>query len=175
MAYLPDGGFGKDDMKCPLETRENMEILVEYSSRALNGDDTESLETHLKNCAACTEFMRGQRAVWEALDGWEAAPVSEDFDRRLFERIEREVSWWQRMRSRMGLILVYRALPITAVAALLMVGVWLDRPSPSKAPAQPVAQVEALQPDQVVQGLDEMEVLDQFNHLMKPDNSTTKM
>jgi hypothetical protein len=43
-------------------------------------------------------------------------------------------------------------------------------------PPQPVtAQVEGLQPDQVVHALDEMEVLDQFNHMMKPDSSTPRM
>jgi hypothetical protein len=161
-------------MKCPLET--NTETLVAYSSRALNGSDTELLEAHLQSCSACREFVSGQRAVWEALDGWEAPPVAADFDRRLYARMEREVSWWQRMRGRMGLLLVYRALPVTAVAALVVVGVLLERPSPPRVPPQPVtAQGEGLQPDQVVRALDEMEVLDQFNHLMKPKSSTPRM
>ena len=128
------GPHGKDVMRCPLETRESTEILVAYSSRALNGDDMELLESHLQSCSACREFVREQRAVWEALDGWEAPPVAADFDRRVFERIERVVSWWQRMRGRMGLLLVYRALPITAVAALVVVGVLLERPSPPRVP-----------------------------------------
>ncbi|MGA2272256.1 MAG: hypothetical protein ABSH00_01795 [Bryobacteraceae bacterium] len=163
-------------MKCPLETREDAEILVAYSSRVLNGGDTELLEAHLQCCSACREFVSGQRAVWEALDGWEAAPVSADFNRRLYARMAREVSWWQRMRGRMGLLLVYRALPVAAVAALVAVGVLLERPAPPRVPPQPVtAQVEGLQPDQVVHALDEMEVLDQFNHLMKPGSSTPRM
>ena len=163
-------------MKCPLETRENAEILVAYSSRSLNGSDRELLEAHLQSCPACREFVSGQRAVWEALDGWESPPVSADFDRRLYARMEREVSWWQRMRGRMGTLWVYRALPVTAVAALVVVGVLLERPSPPKVPPQPVtAQVEGLQPDQVVRALDEMEVLDQFNHLMKPESSAPRM
>jgi anti-sigma factor RsiW len=163
-------------MRCPLETRENREILVAYSSRALNGDDTELLEAHLQGCSACREFVRGQRAVWQALDAWEAAPVSEDFDRRLFARIERDVSWWQRMRGRMGLLLVHRALPATAVAALVVAGALLDWPwRPKVLPHTTTAQVEALQPDQVVHALDEMEVLNQFNHLMKPDAAEPKM
>jgi anti-sigma factor RsiW len=164
-------------MKCPLETREERD-LVAYVSRALDGGDTERLEAHLESCSACREFVRGQRAVWEALDGWEAEPVSADFDRRLYARMEREVSWWQRMRGRMGFPLVYRALlPVTAVACLVVVGVLLDWPSPRRVPAQPTttAQMEALQPDQVVHALDEMEVLDQFNHMMKPDSSTPRM
>ena len=162
-------------MKCPLENRENSEILLEYSSRTLNGSDTQRLEAHLGECQACRDFVRGQRAVWEALDGWEAEPVSADFDRRLFQRIEREVSWWRRMRGHVGLLLGYPALSLAAVAALLLMAVWLERPSPSRAPAPAPVQANMLQPDQVVEGLDEMEILDQFNHMMKPDSSATKM
>ncbi len=163
-------------MRCPLETRENTEILVAYSSRALNGRDTELLEAHLGSCAPCREFVRRQRVVWESLDGWEAAPVSADFDRRLWARIDGQVSWWQRMLGRLGPVLLHRALPATAVAALVMAGVWLGRPSPPRVPPPPVtAQAESLQPDQVVQALDQMEVLDQFNRMIKPDSSTPKM
>ena len=46
------------------------------------------LERHIAICPACREFAAGQRAVWQALDTWEAAPVSPDFDRRLYRRIE---------------------------------------------------------------------------------------
>jgi len=165
-------------MTCPMETRENAEILMAYSSRALDASDAKLLEAHLQSCSRCREFVSAQRAVWEAMDGWEAPAVSADFDRRLYARMEREVSWWQRMRGRIGLLLVYRALPVTAVAALVVVGVLLERPSPLRAPLQPAtttAQVEGLQPEQVVRALDEMEVLDQFNHMMKPESSAPRM
>jgi len=58
------------------------------------------------------------------------------------------------------------------------VGVLLERPAPPRVAPQPAtttAQVEGLQPDQVVRALDEMEVLDQFNRLIKPDSSESKM
>jgi anti-sigma factor RsiW len=163
-------------MKCPLETWEERD-LVAYASGALEGGDAERLDAHLESCSACREFVREQRAVWDALDGWEAPPVTADFDRRLFGRIEGEVSWWQRTLGRMGFPLVYRALlPVTAVACLVVVGVLLERPSPPIVRPQPTAQVvEGLQPKQVVDALDEMEVLDQFNHMMKPDSSTPRM
>ncbi len=163
-------------MRCPLETREDREILVADSSGTLNEADTESLVAHLHSCAACGEFVRGQGVVWEALDGWDGPPVTADFDRRLLARIEREVSWWQRMRGRLGPLLVYRALPVTAVAALVVVGVLLERPSPLRvSPPSPAVQADGLQPDQVVRALDEMDVLNQFNHSMKPDASQPRM
>jgi hypothetical protein len=90
-------------------------------------------------------------------------------------RIAGQASWRERLRGRLGMLLVYRALPATAVAALVVVGVMLERPSPPSVPQRAKAQVEALQPDQVVRALDEMEVLDQFNHRMKPDSSAPEM
>jgi anti-sigma factor RsiW len=163
-------------MKCPLETREDKEILVAYGSGALNAGDTKLLEGHLQTCSRCREFASGQRVVWEALDTWEAAPVSADFDQRLFARIEQDISWWQRMRGRLGPLIIHRALPLTAVAALLVAGVLLDwSPRPKALPRATTAQVEGLQPEQVVRALDEMEVLNQFDRLMKPEPNQPKM
>jgi len=164
-------------MTCPMEGEGTREVLVAYGGgRALNGNDTQLLEAHLETCPRCREFVRGQRAVWDALDGWEAEPVSADFDRRLFARIEQEVPWWQRIRGRLGVLLIHRALPVTAVAALVVAGVLLDRPSLLKRRVPPETdQVEGLQPDQVVHALDEMEVLNQFNRSMKPDAAQPQM
>jgi len=163
-------------MRCPLETREDREILVAYSAGTLNAGDTDPLEAHVQSCATCREFVRGQRVVWEALDGWEGPPVTADFDRRLLARIEQEVSWWPRMRSRLGPLLIHRALPVTAVAALVVGGVLLERPSPLRVPPSPaVVQADGLQPDQVVRALDEMDVLNQFNHSMKAAAAQPKM
>jgi len=160
-------------MKCPLEDRENREILLAYGSRARNGSDTE-LESHLQTCPACREFVRGQRAVWQALEEWEAEPVSADFDRRLFARIERETPWWRRAGG--FRLVLFRALPITAAAALAVVGVVLEWPTPHRVqPRPPAAQVEGLRPDEVVQALDEMEVLNQFNRSIKADSAAPRM
>ena len=78
-------GLGKRlFMNCPLGTRE--ELLVAYSSRQLDAPQTASLELHLEVCSACREFVAGQRAVWEALDLWEPAAVSPDFNRLVYSR-----------------------------------------------------------------------------------------
>ena len=44
-------------------------------------------------CPACREFAAAQRVMWSALDTWEAAPVSQDFDRRLYQRISGSFRW----------------------------------------------------------------------------------
>ena len=84
-------------MRCPIETQESVDVLLAYASGKLDDARSEALELHLRECAACREFAEGQKAVWQALDRFEAPPVSADFDRALYQRIDREVSWWDLM------------------------------------------------------------------------------
>jgi len=164
-------------MKCPIETRESAELLLAYCTRKLDAESTAILERHVEICPACREFSSGQRAVWEALDAWEAAPVTLDFDRRLYRRIDREVSWWHLPMRRLRPALVRQGLPIAAAACLLvMAGVLLERPASAPPAAQPQsAQVEALQPDQVEPALDAMHMLGEFSNRMPGDATDSKM
>ena len=82
-------------MNCPIESPEGPALLLAYGSRRLDAHAAAALEQHLESCSACREFVAGQSAVWNALDLWEAAPVSPDFDRRLYRRIEEQVAWWE--------------------------------------------------------------------------------
>jgi anti-sigma factor RsiW len=164
-------------MKCPIETRENAEVLLAYCTRKLDAESTAILERHMEVCPACREFSSGQRAVWEALDAWEAAPVTLDFDRRLYQRIDREVSWWQLLVRPFRPALVRQGLPIAAAAGLVvMAGVLLPHPASAPPAAQPQsAQVDVLQPDQVERTLDAMDMLGEFSHRVRADAADSKM
>jgi len=165
-------------MNCPFESQEGSALLLAYSSRKLDAQAVAPLEQHLESCAVCRDFVRGQSAVWNALDLWEAAPVSADFDRRLYQRIEQQVSWWDMLVGPFRPA-IRHALPLAAAAGVvIMAGILLDRPSAAPAVADTYgAQVEVLQPDQVEHALAEVEMLDQFNHLMRSDpaDSNPKM
>ena len=89
-------------MNCPLETRDNAQLLLDYCTRKLEPESVAILERHMALCSACREFAGRQRAVWDALDSWEAAPVSPDFDSRLYRRIEDRVPWWEILRRPSG-------------------------------------------------------------------------
>ena len=103
-------------MKCPMETRENAGWLVDYASGKLDAATRAEFEEHLEACPACREFAGGHQAVWQALDAWEPAPVSMDFDRRLYGRIDQQVSWWARLLQPLN-PLFRHAVPIGAAAA----------------------------------------------------------
>jgi anti-sigma factor RsiW len=158
-------------MNCPLESEENSALLLAYSSGRLDAESAVQVLRHLDTCPACQSFVQSQAAVWESLDDWHAAPVSADFDRRLHERIERQMAWWDRLLRPVRPLLSVRGLPIAAAAGvLIMAGVLLERPTAVLPPAIPQsAQAETLQPDQVQHAVNELEMLNQFDRLMHAD------
>jgi anti-sigma factor RsiW len=164
-------------MRCLIETQENAELLLAYCSGSLDAERTAMLEEHLRGCPSCREFAGSQRAVWEALDTWEPAPVSPDFDRHVYQRIQEEVSWWDVVMRPFRPVLLRQGLPIAATAGLvLMAGLLFQHPGnvpPSTVPES--AQVEGMPPEQVEHALDEMEMMREFNRLVHPDTTETKM
>ena len=162
-------------MNCPLEIGGNADYLLDYAAGKLNASARAQMEQHMDACPACREFAGGQQALWQALDSWDPAEVSMDFDRRLYRRIEqRPLSWWSRLTSPLDLAFRH-AVPVAAAAGVvLMAGFLMFRPTvvpltPSPQSAEVV--VESLQPDQVETALDDMEMLREFNHLVRPDNA----
>ena len=86
-------------MTCPV-TDNNAEIFLDYCTRRLDWDAVETLERHMAVCPECNQMAESQKLVWAALDSWEAAPISADFDERLHSRIERAGrTWWDRLRD----------------------------------------------------------------------------
>ena len=163
-------------MNCPMETGGNAEVLLDYASGKLNAETRAQMEHHIKACPACREFAGGQQAVWQALEAWEPAPVSLDFDRRLYQRFEQQVSWWTRLTQPLSPLFRHAVLAAAAASVVIMAGLLMTRPAAiPEPPVQESAQVESLQPDQVQNALDDMEMLREFNHLVRPDNVDPRM
>jgi anti-sigma factor RsiW len=169
-------------MTCSIENRQ--ERLLDYISGSLESGEAALFEKHLEACAECREFVAGQKPVWESLDLFEPAPVSEDFNRRLYARIA-QTSWWDRFAASVGAsfrapAMLRQGLPIAAAAALIAaaVVVWqLPAPAPESAPPHAALSSEAdsLQAEKVQRALDDMEMLREFNHLVAPDSAPSKM
>ncbi len=167
---------------CPLETREHAHLLLDYCAHKLEPESLAVLERHIAVCSACRNFTRGQHTVWQAMDTWQAAPVSRDFDRRLYRRIETQVSWWDLLLRPFSTATLRRGLPAAAMTCLLLVaGILLERPTvslpavASGGPGQGVAQVDTVQPEQVERALDAMEVLDQFSRHVRAERPGSKL
>ena len=166
-------------MNCPLGARDHAESLVAYSAHKLDAIKSAALEEHIAGCAACAEFVLGQRAVWNVLDSWEPEPISADFNRRLYERIEAQVTWWDRLMRPFGPMVFHKSLSLAGAACLVLaVGFMLNQSAPAPqqpARSSPVAERETLQADQVLKALDEMEALSRFDRQMKPEVPESKM
>jgi len=155
-------------MRCPIETQENAELLLSYSARRLNPESTSILEAHMELCPACREFRDGQRALWEALDQWEARPISADFNRRLYRKIEEQdqLGWWERIFGSGRPMFLRPALPLAATAFLVLVAGLMIDPGRIVTTAGETPQVREV--EQVERTLEDMEMLRQFNLVSAP-------
>jgi len=154
-------------MKCPME---NSADLLAYSAHGLEAAAAAKLEQHVESCRACREFVEKQRAVWLALDGWEAPPVTSDFDQRLYQRLEQSESWRDRWLAPLRVLLVRQGLPVAAAACLIVVaGLVSQRPADVPVPKQTQVAVENLQPEQVDHVLDDLQMLGDFTKAARAD------
>jgi anti-sigma factor RsiW len=165
-------------MRCPIETGEIAEFLLGYCARKLDAGSTAVVEEHMRTCSACRELVGRQQAVWQALDSWEAAPIAvADFDRRLYRRIEAEVSWWDRLMRPFRSLLFGKGLPLVAAAGLVIfAGVLLERPVMVPGSVVPVsAQRDVVPPEQADDALQEMEMMRELDSLVHPAAADSKM
>lgn len=142
-------------MRCPIHSGDNAELLLAYCARRLDPETEKILARHMAQCPECRAFEEQQRAVWEALDAWEALPVSEDFDERLYRRIEAA----GRRRAWLGGLPTWlpRRLPLAAASVVLAAVLLLRSPQP---PAAPEAdRVELLDVERAEMALEDIEML----------------
>ena len=149
-------------MNCPIESH-NPEMLVAYAAGELEPAAAAMLREHLAACAPCRSLARQQAALWTALDAWEAPAPSLDFDRRLYRRIDGETDqpWWRRLSRPFRIMPLRQALPLTAMACLLLMAGMIVH-QPGKYAAIPRSG-EAVRADQAERNLDDFELLRQFS------------
>jgi anti-sigma factor RsiW len=158
-------------MKCSILSQG--ERLFAYCTGKLRGADAAALEQHLKICPTCREWVTDQRGVFEALDAWEAAPVSAEFNRALYARIDQQPSWRDRLFRLLRPPLSLRGLPLAAAACLVMaIGVALQWPHIKPQPPVPV---EVTHPEQVVHALDIMEMLGSFDQAARTEAARSEL
>ncbi|MBK5293144.1 MAG: hypothetical protein JJE04_15910 [Acidobacteriia bacterium] len=154
---------------CPIQDRENAGILLDYCDRKLDPDMMALLDSHVSQCAGCRQALAAQQLVWEALDSWDPAPVSIDFNRRLYQRIDKEAAtaWWRRMFQPVLPFSMRPALPMAAACIVLM-AVFLFQ-APSEQQLQKKMTVEFIDVEQVEKTLDDMEMLRQMEGLLQEE------
>jgi anti-sigma factor RsiW len=145
-----------------------MGVLLAYCAGKLGPEAAETIERHIQACDACSAFTRGQRQVWSALDAWESAPVSQDFDARLYARVREneERGWWAGLWTDTS----WKPLaPLAAVCGIVALAFILNAPA-----RQPMTQrnestrIESIEPEVLERTLDDIEMLKQLGPAGQP-------
>jgi anti-sigma factor RsiW len=150
-------------MTCPLQSEETY-LLLDYSAGRLDAEQTSILARHMETCPDCASFRKQQKTVWNALDAWEPAPVSMDFNRRLWRRIDAVATepWYRSLAESFRFANWKPVVPLTAALLVIAAGFLLDHPGAKN----PVPGVSAKEADQVEQTLDDIQLLDQLDTMM---------
>jgi len=152
-----------EPVRCPIQNSKNAAMLLDYLDRRLDWSATIEFERHISGCAACQQTLAAQREVWNALDSWSPGPVSEDFDRRLFERIgqeERKPVWTRAWRWLTTAAMPFHfkpAMPLAAACMVIVAGFLLQAPREADLGAE--LKTELLEVEQVEQTLGDVEML----------------
>jgi anti-sigma factor RsiW len=143
-----------DMTNCPSE-----DLLLDYAAGHLDPAQAAQFERHADSCARCAELRASQSAVWLTLDEWQPAPVSENFNRELWRRIDadeaaRRHGWGETIKSAF-----WKRIAPLGLAAAVLTGVLVvnhsDRPT-AKAPSMVVTATDA---DQLERTLDDIQLL----------------
>jgi hypothetical protein len=137
---------------------ENFDLLLAYCNRKLTPEVAAALERHAEGCVSCRDVLKGQRLLWRSLDAWEAAAITPDFNRRLYQRIagEGDSAWMRLVRPSDG---AWRAMiAVASAAAVLLAAVQFRSPAPVAPPTAADVEIE-----QVERTLEDIEMLRELN------------
>src|SRR5258708_33100983 len=118
-------------MECPRQKGTSAEWVMAYTAGALEPEKQIALDRHMSECPGCRDMVAEQRAVWEALDAWQPAPISADFNARLYQKISEEAGelWWQRL-FRVNWPSIFRpVVPVAAACAVLVIAFLVKSPA----------------------------------------------
>lgn len=158
-------------MQCPIKTKENAEILLDYSSGKLTPDLAAIFQSHMESCEDCRAFSTAQRSAWDALDAWDPMPIPADFDRKLYARIDQyeKSGWWIKLwhRSIWQSGSFGPAMPIATACLTLAVGVMLWLPvnnngKQSVVLPSPQTKIESSDLEQIETTLEDIEMFRQL-------------
>lgn len=148
--------------------------MISYAAGILEPDNQIELERHLSACEGCRKLAVHQKAVWDAMDEWRPAAISEDFNSRLYQRIAEEESapsWRRFFRMPWGSLL-RPAVPVVAACAALMVAFVVKDPGVTQHSAGVLPQKISI--EQVERALDDMDMLKQLSVPVAAEHSETE-
>jgi hypothetical protein len=164
-------------MKCPVQAGGNAEILLDYCARKLDAETVALLELHMTDCPTCRAFHDAQSKLWMDLESWKSVPVSPDFNRRLFSRIDAEEQkpWWREWRGIWTGFTLEPAMPfaatvLVAFAAFLFQATTTVPPLPDRPALQAETRFDAADMEQAASDLEDLDMLRALPALFPSDD-----
>jgi anti-sigma factor RsiW len=154
---------------CSFDETVAEELIIGYTAGTLEPQAAVAFERHLSLCSRCRRLAAEQRAVWSALDAWQPAAVSPDFDQRLSQRIADSRLLFSRL-SAFARSIWRPALPLAICAALA--GIFLLRDSGTGSRAVDIRSSARIE-QQVEHALDDMDMLKQIGADVTVDHART--
>ncbi len=154
-------------MNCPYRSDETAGLLLDYTAHRLDAENMAMIERHLESCTECASLGLAQSAVWDALDAWDPPPVSGDFNRLLWQRIDasKAAPWYRRLAVSMNLPGWKPGLSLAAAIIVVGAGFVLDHRNERKVIPDVSAgeRVSASEAEQMEQTLEDLQLLHQFD------------
>lgn len=149
------------EMKCPLSLEDGADVLLDYSAGRLDKARGSLLARHMETCHACAAFGARQGALWSALDEWEPEPVSMDFNRRMWRKIDllEATPWYRRLGNSLRPGSWKPGFALAAAVVLVATAFVMDH-SETVVVSPGVSITEV---DQVEKTLDDVQLLKQFD------------
>ena len=153
-------------VQCVSEGKKDQDLRIGYCAGTLNADLARAFELHMANCEACRRACDEQQAMWDILGDWEPGSIPEDFNRKVFKRIEswERQPWWKRWLGAAE-VLQWRSVASFAAVAAMVVFLVMMRPkpaaeSPRQGPKAAAAQKEEpVDANQLEQALEDLRML----------------
>jgi hypothetical protein len=154
-------------MQCPLKASHDGSLLLDYCAHRLSADTAAAFERHIAVCDACGLAATDQQRVWSTLETWEAAPISADFDRALYARIDQHDrrNWWQHIGDRLAHGVGWKpAVSVAAACVTLIAAIVISVPDRRpNIPLQESSRIDSLDAEQVERTLEDLEMLKQLS------------
>ena len=156
-------------MSCPIYD-ESPDLLMDFAAGKLDFESKQRMDVHLAKCEICSDALAAQAMVWKALDEWDAAPVSMDFDAKLYARIETQhATVWGNLKSLLLPAATWfrwqPAIGMAGVGALFVAVFLLQTPAPSDhggGARVDGVRMESHEIEQAERALDDVEMVDKL-------------
>lgn len=146
-------------MTCPYRNEDQIDVLLDYSAGRLDAARTNQLEKHMTECSECAAFHVAQHQVWQAMDEYSAAPLSADFNRGVWRKIDAAAAepWYRNLGRVLREGTWKPVFPLAAAVLLVAVGFLSDHRDSKASPA--VVTVTVAEAQQVQNTLEDLQLL----------------